>query len=344
MSTPLLEVSGLTTRFRTEGGIVRAVQDVSFTVARGQRFALVGESGSGKTATALSIMGLIDPPGRIEAGTVWWKGRNLCNVTERHYRHIRGREVALVLQDPLAALNPVMRVGDQIVETIMTHRDCRRDEARARTLNLLAEVGIPGAAQRLGDYPHQFSGGMRERVGIAMALSCDPDLIIADEPTTALDVTIQAQILELLTQLSDERGMAVILITHDLAVVAGFSQQVAVMYAGRIVELASRRELFYQAAHPYTRDLLSSVSRLDRPRVTRLPTIPGTPPNGLEQTAGCAYQPRCSLDNGRRECRTDLPVLRRTHEEEASPSAEAHLSACHFAEELVRARSGDSTS
>ena len=333
---PLLEVRGLTTRFRTDEGTIHAVEDVSFAVSHGQRFGLVGESGCGKTVTALSIMGLIDPPGRIEAGEVRFGGRDLRSLGERDYRQIRGGEIALALQDPLAALNPVMRLGDQLIETILTHRDCRREEARSRTIELLNEVGIPRAEQRLGDYPHQFSGGMRQRVGLALALSCDPALVIADEPTTALDVTIQAQILELLAQLSRDRGMAVILITHDLAVIAGFVEEVAVMYAGRIVERAGRRELFYRPAHPYTRDLLRSVSRLDRPPARRLPTIPGAPPNLLAPPPGCPYHPRCSLSGGRAQCRTDVPQLRQPRRPGPARAAdgERHTTACHFAEEL----------
>jgi len=261
----LLEVRGLTTRFGLGGEALRVVDGVSFELRAGQRFGIVGESGSGKTVTALSIMGLVDPPGRVEAGEIWLNGRDLRRLSEREYRAVRGARVAMIFQDPLSSLNPVIRVGDQLAETIAMHRQVSRRESRELAVAFLCDVGIPAARERFGAYPHELSGGMRQRVGIALALCCEPDVLIADEPTTALDVTIQAQILDLLRKLTDDQGTAVILITHDLAVIAGFAEEVAVMYAGRVVERADVDTLFARPAHPYTQSLLASVSRLDGP-------------------------------------------------------------------------------
>jgi len=263
----LLEVRGLTARFGPDGeAAVTALDGVSFEVRAGQRFGIVGGSGSGKTVTALSIMGLVESPGRIEAGEIWLHDENLRRLSEREYRGVRGARIAMIFQDPLSSLNPVIRVGDQLAETIALHRRVSKRESRERAVALLGDVGIPAARERFGAYPHELSGGMRQRVGIALALCCEPDLLIADEPTTALDVTIQAQILDLIRKLTDDHGTAVVLITHDLAVVAGFAEQVAVMHAGRVVECADVDTLFAQPTHPHTRSLLASVSRLDRPR------------------------------------------------------------------------------
>ncbi|HET9050610.1 MAG TPA: ABC transporter ATP-binding protein [Candidatus Dormibacteraeota bacterium] len=327
MSEPLLEVHGLTTSFGAEGRSFRAVDDVSFTVARGERLGIVGESGSGKTVTALSILGLVDPPGRIESGDIVFAGRNLVGLPEREYRRVRGGEIAMIHQDPLSALNPVRRVGDQLVEAIRAHGAMTREAARERALELLEIARLPEPARRIDSYPHELSGGMRQRVMIAMALAADPALLIADEPTTALDVTIQAQVMDLLAGLAEERSTAVILITHDLALIAGFADRVAVMYAGRIVELALRDTLFASPSHPYTRGLLESVSRLDRPRSRRLPTIQGQPPRLEHLPAGCAFHPRCGLQRGRAVCDEVRPEL-----EERRPGDD-QLVACHFAGE-----------
>lgn len=326
MTEPLLEVADLHTWFVTEAGVLRAVNGVSLAVEAGERVAIVGESGSGKSVTALSIMRLVDPPaGRIVRGRVVLRGRDLLAMGERELRRVRGREIALVFQDPMSSLDPVFTIGDQLVETIRLHRPLGRREARRIAVESLEAVGIADAARRLDEYPHRFSGGMRQRVVIAIALSCNPSLLIADEPTTALDVTTQDQILELLAGLADERGMAVVLITHDLGVVAGFCERVNVMYAGRIVEAGSADDVFARPRHPYTWGLLGSVTRLDRPVAPRLPAIPGSPPSLVEPPPGCPFQPRCRFADDR--SRAHVPLLR-----ELTPG---HLVACHRAEELA---------
>jgi len=294
MTDPLLEVRNLKVSFRTEDGTVQAVDGVSLTLAEGETLGIVGESGSGKSVTMMSVMRLItDPNARIE-GEVIYKGRDLMALTQEQIRGIRGAGIAMIFQDPMTSLNPVYRVGWQIAEQIQAHDQVSKQAARARTIELLTSVGIPHASERVDDYPHQFSGGMRQRVMIAMALSCSPDVVIADEPTTALDVTIQAQILSLIRKLRDDFGTAVVLITHDMGVVAEMADRVAVMYAGRVVEQGSRRDVFYQPQHPYTWGLLESIARLDRPKPRRLRTIPGLPPSLVNLPPGCAFGPRCA--------------------------------------------------
>ncbi len=293
MSEPLLEVRDLRVSFRTEDGLVQAVDGVSFTVSEGETLGIVGESGSGKSVTMMSVMRLIiDPNARFE-GDVLYKGRNLMSLPQAELQTIRGSEIAMIFQDPMTSLNPVYRVGWQISEQIRAHERVSRRAARARAIELLAAVGIPHPAERVDDYPHQFSGGMRQRVMIAMALSCSPSLLIADEPTTALDVTIQAQILKLIKKLKDDYGSAVVLITHDMGVVADVADRVAVMYAGRVIEQGSKQDVFYDAQHPYTWGLLGSIARIDRPKPRRLTAIPGLPPSLINLPPGCAFAARC---------------------------------------------------
>jgi oligopeptide/dipeptide ABC transporter ATP-binding protein len=288
----LLAVKNLRTSFPTADGFVHAVDNVSFNVRKGEAVALVGESGCGKSVTAMSIMRLVAPPGRITAGEVRFKDRNLAELSERDMRHVRGNDIAMVFQEPMTSLNPVFRIGDQVTEAIRVHQDVSKKQARQRAGEMLELVSIPDPIKRLDDYPHQLSGGMRQRVMIAMALSCDPELLIADEPTTALDVTIQAQIMELLASLQKRLGLAILLITHDLGVVAEFCERVIVMYTGRIVEEAPVLDLFANPAHPYTRGLLKSL-----PSVTgteaRLPTIKGMVPPLTALPSGCKFNPRC---------------------------------------------------
>jgi peptide/nickel transport system ATP-binding protein len=307
MSAPLLEVRGLVTEFRTRAGLLRAVDGVSFSIAAGETLALVGESGCGKSVTAFSLMRLLaDPPGRIAAGEVLFEGRDLLKLPEAELRAVRGDRVAMIFQEPKTSLNPVMTVGDQVVEAIRQHRPVSRRDALARAVALLEEVRIPDAARRAADYPHRLSGGMRQRVMIAMALACEPRLLIADEPTTALDVTIQAQVLDLIGALKARLGMAVLLITHDLGVVAQHAQRVSVMYAGRIVEEAETAALFALPAHPYTEGLLASIPRPGA-RSARLREIPGMVPSLAEMPAGCAFAPRCERAQAR--CGSERPVL-----------------------------------
>jgi oligopeptide/dipeptide ABC transporter ATP-binding protein len=291
---PLLEVNDLKTYFRTDDGVVRAVDGVSFSVDKGQTLGIVGESGSGKSVTCLTIMGLNPKRSAISSGTALWKGEDLLTASPRRLREIRGSEIAMIFQDPMTSLNPVHKIGDQLGEAMRLHEDVSKKTSRKRALELLKAVGIPRPEKRLDDYPHQFSGGMRQRVMIAMALSCNPDLLIADEPTTALDVTIQAQILELLKRLKADFGSAVVLITHDMGVVAEIADTINVMYAGEIVERGSKRELFANPQHPYTWGLLGSIPRLDRPKPRRLVAIQGQPPSMVNPPAGCRFAPRCA--------------------------------------------------
>jgi len=303
----LLSVSGLSTHFSTDRGIARAVENVSFDIARGEVLALVGESGCGKSVTALSTMRLVpDPPGRIVSGKILLDGRDLLTLSEREMRSIRGKDIAMIFQEPMTSLNPVFRVGAQVAEAIMLHSSTTRAEARARTVEMFERVGIPAPEQRVDEYPHQLSGGMRQRVMIAMALSCNPRLLIADEATTALDVTIQAQILDLLRGLQHERGMSMLMITHDLGIVAGSADRVAVMYASRIVEMADVEPLYARPLHPYTIGLFGALPSLHGQRGS-LRTIPGTVPSPMDFPAGCKFHPRCSRATGR--CTTDEPVL-----------------------------------
>ncbi len=289
--SPLLTVDHLTTGFDTHGTFVPAVIDVSFHLAKGETLGLVGESGSGKSLTALSIMGLIEPPGRIRGGTIFFKGRDLRRLSEREMRRVRGREIALIFQEPMTALNPVFTIGNQIEETLLVHGHATRRTARQKAVALLEAVRVPEPAKRVRDYPHQLSGGLRQRALIAMSLACDPEVVIADEPTTALDVTIQAQILDLLRELQSRLGLALLLITHDLGVVAEMADRVAVMYAGRIVEEAPVRDLFRDPKHPYTRGLMGSIP--GGAPGTRLVAIPGTVPAPGQLPSGCCFTPRC---------------------------------------------------
>jgi len=293
--TPLLEVKELRTTFLTAAGRVRAVDGVSWDIQAGETVALVGESGCGKSVSALSVMRLVaEPAGRIEGGEILYKGRDLLKLSEDEMRELRGREIAMIFQEPMTSLNPVLSIGRQLTEGLEIHLRMKPQEARARALELLAMVGIPDPERRLRQYPHHFSGGMRQRMMIAMALACNPSLILADEPTTALDVTIQAQILELMRELARRLGIAMLIITHNLGVVARYADRVNVMYAGRIVERASAAELYANPRHPYTLGLLRSVPRLDEPRRARLDPIDGQPPDLTRLPSGCAFAPRCA--------------------------------------------------
>ena len=305
---PLLDVRDLQTQFSTSGGVVRAVDGVSWDVRAGETVALVGESGCGKSVSALSVMRLVSAPaGRIVGGEVRFKGRDLLGLSDEEMRKIRGRDIAMIFQEPMTSLNPVLTIGRQLTESLEIHLGMTPEQARARAGEILGLVGIADADRRLRQYPHQFSGGMRQRIMIAMALSCNPALILADEPTTALDVTIQAQILELLKSLSRKLGAAMLIITHNLGVVARYADRVNVMYAGRIVERGTAREIYANPRHPYTLGLLRSVPRLDEPRRAKLDPIPGQPPDLTRLPAGCAFAPRCSFAVER--CRRDRPEL-----------------------------------
>ncbi|TRW88023.1 ABC transporter ATP-binding protein [Mycolicibacterium sp. 018/SC-01/001] len=329
MSEPLLEVQDLRVGFATEDGVVQAVEGVSFSLAAGEILAIVGESGSGKSVTAQTLTGLTRSPNSRITGSVTYRGRELVGLDDRGLQDIRGEEIAMVFQDPMSSLNPVYRVGDQIIEMIRAHRDVPKSEASRRAAELLAAVGIPNPESRLRSYPHEFSGGMRQRVMIAMALALEPAVLIADEPTTALDVTVQAQILRLLAQLNAERGLAVVLITHDLGVVAEVADRVAVMYAGQIVEDGSLDDIFYRPQHPYTWGLLGSLARLDRPRSERLAQIPGQPPSLLDPPPGCRFAPRCAFEFDRCGEPPDL----------APTQSGSHLDRCWLdAEEKARVR------
>jgi peptide/nickel transport system ATP-binding protein len=318
--TSLLEVRDLQVSFRTEDGVVRAVDGVSLSLAAGETLGIVGESGSGKSVTMMTVMRLINDPNATFGGQVLYKGQDLMALSQDQIRDIRGTGIAMIFQDPMTSLNPVYRIGWQIAEQIRAHENLTRQAARAKVIDLLGAVGIPHARERVDDYPHQFSGGMRQRVMIAMALSCNPDILIADEPTTALDVTIQAQILKLIKKLRDDFGTAVVLITHDMGVVAEMADRVAVMYAGRIVEHGTRRDVFYDAQHPYTWGLLGSIARLDRPKPRRLTTIPGLPPSLIALPPGCAFAPRCA--HAFERCVDVPPLLDRL--------GNGHLDACHL--------------
>ena len=308
MSTaaPLLRVDDLRVDFRTEGGTVHAVDGVSFEVRPGEVLAVVGESGCGKSVTAMTLMGLTRSPNAEISGRAQLAGTELISASDDELREIRGEKLAMIFQDPMTSMNPVYRVGDQIAEQILAHRDISKQEAADRAVELLTAVGIPAPAERARAYPHEFSGGMRQRAMIAMGLSLEPPMLIADEPTTALDVTIQAQILRLLKRFNEERGLAVILITHDLGVVADIADRVLVMYAGRVIETGTLEQIFYDPQHPYTWGLLGSIMRLDRPRTARLAQIKGQPPSLADPPQGCHFRPRCPHAFNR--C-TDVPSL-----------------------------------
>ena len=294
MPAPLLDVKGLETQFKTPDGIIHAVNGVSFSLEEGETLGLVGESGCGKSVTMLSVLRLIAmPPGKIVAGEAFFHGQDLLKMSQEEIRNVRGAQIAMVFQDPMTSLNPVLTIGYQLEEPLMLHLGMNRNQAQARSTELLAMVGIPNPKDHLQDYPHQFSGGMRQRVMIAMALSCDPQILIADEPTTALDVTIQAQIIELVRRLRDELGMAIIWITHDLGVIAGLARRVSVMYGGYLIEEALVNELYANPQHPYTIGLLGSLPRLDSTRHQRLYSIEGLPPVLYERPNACPFAPRC---------------------------------------------------
>jgi len=305
---PLLEVKDLKTRFYTQDGVVHAVNGISYTLDEGETLGIVGESGCGKSVSVLSIMRLIpEPPGRIVGGEVLFDGQDLLQMSPNEIRRVRGNRIAMVFQDPMTSLNPVLTIGRQVSEALELHMGMDRAQARRRTIELLEMVGIPQAVNRIDDYPHQFSGGMRQRVMIAMALSCNPQILIADEPTTALDVTIQAQIVDLVKRLRDEIGMAVIWITHDLGIIAGLAEKVIVMYAGYIVERAGVKDLYADPRHPYTIGLLGSLPRLDEVRKERLTSIEGLPPDLISLPPGCPFAPRCSYRIDR--CLEEMPPL-----------------------------------
>ncbi|PWU24643.1 MAG: peptide ABC transporter ATP-binding protein [Candidatus Rokuibacteriota bacterium] len=318
MSEPILAVDDLRVEFWTERGTIYAVNGISFALDRGETLGIVGESGCGKSVTALSLLGILPRTARVPSGSAKFEGRDLLGLSDRELRRIRGREIAMIFQDPMTSLNPVLTVGRQIREPLQTHFGLDRKQAGNRAVELLEQVGIPGARQRLGDYPHQFSGGMRQRAMIAMALAGEPKLLIADEPTTALDVTIQAQILDVLRRLVSERDMALILITHDLGVVAGMCERVNVMYAGMFMETGGAEQLFAQPRHPYTLGLLQSVPRLDAARRAQLRPIEGAPRNMLQAPTACPFAPRCRYEV--EQSRLEVPQLQRVET--------GHLVAC----------------
>lgn len=324
--SPVLEIRGLKTHFHTRDGIVRAVDGVSFSVGAGETLAVVGESGCGKSVTSLSILRLIaSPPGRNAGGEILFEGEDLLKASEARMREIRGNKISMIFQEPMTSLNPVLTIGNQIAEVLILHQGLSRAEAREKAIAMLGLVKIPEAENRVDQYPHQLSGGMRQRVMIAMALACDPTLLIADEPTTALDVTIQAQILNLMRELRDRTGAAIILITHDLGVVAEMAKRVVVMYAGRKVEEADVGELFASPLHPYTRGLMNSMPKLNDTESKRLEEIPGMVPSLREPITGCAFAPRCA--HATEKCRQEDPQLR----EEKS----GHIVACWHCEQFL---------
>jgi oligopeptide transport system ATP-binding protein len=317
----LLEVTDLKMHFHTRDGVVKAVDGVSFDLDKGETLGVVGESGSGKSVSAMTLMRLIPmPPGKIEGGEALFKGKSLLTMSDSDMRSIRGNEIAMIFQDPMTSLNPVYRVGRQLAEPLRLHKGMNRRDAEARAAELLDLVGIPHASSRVKDYPHQFSGGMRQRVMIAMALANDPDILIADEPTTALDVTIQAQITELMEELQQRTGAAIIMITHDLGVVADMADRILVMYAGRAVEYGTVDEVFYKPMHPYTWGLMDSLPRHDMTEKGELCPIKGQPPSLINLPAGCSFSPRCP--HARERCRIESPDLRFVEG--------THRSACHF--------------
>ena len=330
MPDPVLSIQDLTVEFNTEDGVVHAVTEVSYDLFPGETLGIVGESGSGKSVSVMSMLGLIPvPPGKIVSGQALYQGRDLLTMPKKQLRNVRGGEVAMIFQDPMTSLNPVLTIGDQIAEAIQTHHPGTSDgDARKRVVHLLEVVGVPSAERRFDQYPHEFSGGMRQRAMIAMAIANDPAVLIADEPTTALDVTIQAQIVEVMRAAQQETDAAIILITHDLGLIAELADRVVVMYAGRVVELADVYTIFNAPRHPYTVGLMNSLARVDMDQEWLKP-IPGQPPSLLNRPPGCAFHPRCEFSQGRERCRTEVPALRSFGE------GGMHLSACHFAEELA---------
>jgi peptide/nickel transport system ATP-binding protein len=330
MAAPILQAQDLAVAFETDEGTVQAVDGASFELQAGEVLAIVGESGSGKSVTAMTILGLTRSPNARFEGSIRYQGQELLTASDEELQRVRGAEIAMVFQDPMTSLNPVMKVGDQIIEQIQEHEGSPDAEARERVVELLDRVGIPRARERIDSYPFEFSGGMRQRVMIAMALSCNPSVLIADEPTTALDVTIQAQILERIRELRDETGAAVILVTHDLGVVADIADRIAVMYAGRIVEQGTLDDIFYDPQHPYTWGLLGSIARVDRPRPDRLPAIAGLPPSLADRPEGCHFRPRCPHEFA--ECMKVPPLEARL------PGAPQHKDRCWLALEEKRER------
>jgi oligopeptide/dipeptide ABC transporter ATP-binding protein len=327
--TPLLEVRGLRTHFFSEEGTSRAVDGVDLVLHSGETLGVVGESGCGKSVTALSILRLIpEPPGRIVEGQILFRGQDILALSEAQMRRVRGNDIAMIFQEPMTALNPVYTVGDQIMEAVRLHRGASASEARERAIEMLTRVGIPSPRQRVDEYPHQLSGGMRQRVMIAMAMSCDPKVLVADEPTTALDVTIQAQVLELMNQLQEEEGMSMMLITHDLGVIAETAHHVAVMYAGKVVEYAAVESLFERPRHPYTIGLFRSLPDLAGDRGGRLPTIPGIVSSAFRFPSGCRFRTRCPLATAL--CAESEPPL------VPVPDDPQHRAACHYLEEASR--------
>jgi oligopeptide/dipeptide ABC transporter ATP-binding protein len=327
MAEPLLEVNDLKVRFATEDGIVRAVDGLSFKLERGKVLGIVGESGSGKSVTAMTLMGLTRGVNAAFEGEVVYKGKDLLKVSDSGMQKYRGNELGMIFQDPMTSLNPVYRIGEQIAEAIRSHEKVDKRTARARTIELLRQVGIPNPESRIDSFPHEFSGGMRQRAMIAMALSCNPSVLIADEPTTALDVTIQAQIVDLVNRLKDDFDSAVVFITHDLGVIAEIADEIIVMYAGRVVERGSKRDIFYDPQMPYTWGLLGSIPRLDRPRVERLHTIDGAPPSLINLPEGCKFRPRCphAFD----KCKQEPPLENRVEDP-------GHLDRCWLDVEFKR--------
>ena len=324
----LLAIENLKVDFATEAGTVKAVDGVSWSISPGETLGIVGESGSGKSVSALAVMGLIAVPPATISGRIVFKGQNLLETEERGLRQLRGNDISMIFQDPLTSLNPVFKVGHQIAEVIQVHEKIGRVPARRRAVDLLGEVGIPNPKQRADEYPHQFSGGMRQRAMIAMALALDPLLLLADEPTTALDVTVQAQIMELLMELQQERGTAIVLITHDLGLVAHHANRVLVMYAGRVAELADVDTIYYEPRHAYTFGLLSSLARMDQRRTERLDPIPGQPPSLIRVPPGCPFHPRCKFAT--EVCRTVVPPL-------GTMDRPDHLAACHHSDQVAMA-------